>query len=269
MSGPVLAVADLAVSVAGRRVVDGADIVLAPGEVTALVGRSGSGKSLMARSLLGLLPGSARATGTALLDTGDGRVHDLLKLPPRLLHPLRGPGIGYVFQEAQASLNPTVTIGGHLQETLKAHGVHRAQRRARGLDVLRQAGIQAPERIWPAYPFELSGGQAQRVAIALAWARAPRLLIADEVTSALDPVAQADVLDMLRAGTAAGDRALLLITHDLAVAGRWADRVAVLDGGRIVEEGPAERLLRDPAHPFTSALVRASGSIHATVGRHH
>ncbi|MFC3998412.1 ATP-binding cassette domain-containing protein [Nocardiopsis sediminis] len=259
-AGPVLDVAGLGVRVGGRDVVAGLGLRLAAGEVTALVGRSGSGKSLTARALIGLLPDGARARGSALLDTGAG-VHDLLGLPAHRLRTLRGSGIGYVFQEAQASLNPTVTVGTHVRETLAAHGVPRALRRGRGLAALSEAGIAGPERIWAARPFELSGGQAQRVALALACVLDPRLLIADEVTSALDPVTQARVLDLLRDRTAGTGRALLLITHDLAVAGRWADRVAVLDGGRIVENGPADAVLGAPAHPFTAALVRAAGGL--------
>ncbi|ASU82128.1 ABC transporter ATP-binding protein [Nocardiopsis gilva YIM 90087] len=259
MSSTVLTISGLRVEIAGRRLIDGLDLALASGEITALVGRSGSGKSLTARAVAGLLPEGAAARGQALLDRGRGRSEDLLGLSPYRLRRLRGAAIGYVFQESQAALNPTVTVGGHLRETLKAHDVPRSHRRNRGLAALRQAGLPAPEQLWSAYPFELSGGQAQRVALALATALDPRLLIADEVTSALDPVTQAGVLDILRTGARAGQRAVLLITHDLAVAGRWADRLAVLDGGRIVESGPSCQVLRDPAHPFTAELVRASG----------
>ncbi|CAM4223378.1 hypothetical protein GCM10009799_03910 [Nocardiopsis rhodophaea] len=256
----MLTISGLAVDVAGRRVVDGVDLDLAAGEITALAGRSGSGKSLTARAVAGLLPGGATVSGRVLLNR-DGRAEDLLGLSPHRLRRLRGSAIGYVFQESQAALNPTVTVGGHLLETLKAHGVPRPHRRTRGLAALRQAGLPAPERLWSAYPFELSGGQAQRVALALASALDPPVLIADEVTSALDPVTQAGVLDILRAGARVGQRAVLLITHDLAVAGCWADRLAVLDGGRIVESGPSCRVLRAPAHPFTADLVRASGVV--------
>ncbi|WP_017626115.1 ATP-binding cassette domain-containing protein [Nocardiopsis chromatogenes] len=256
-AAPVLDVSGLRVEVGGRRVVDCLDLVLRAGEATALVGRSGSGKSLTARALAGLLPEGAARSGSARFTSGDGAGADLLSLPPGRMRALRGPGIGYAFQEAQASLNPTVPVGAHLQETLKAHGVARDRRRARGLAALRGAGLEAPERLWRAYPFELSGGQAQRVALALACVLDPRLLIADEITSALDPLTQAGVLDTLRARTAAGG-SLLLITHDLAVAARWADRVAVLDGGRIAESGPAEEVLRSPRHPFTRELVRAA-----------
>ncbi|WP_017593209.1 ATP-binding cassette domain-containing protein [Nocardiopsis potens] len=266
MSGAVLAVTGLRVRLGGRTVIDGLDLVLPAGRVTALVGRSGSGKSLAARSLLGLAPRGAERSGAALLDLGGGRTADLLAAPPDRLRALRGREVGYVFQEAQASLNPTITVGAHLAETLKAHGVPRGRRREQGLAALRGAGLDDPAALLRAYPFELSGGQAQRVALALARALRPRLLIADEVTSALDPVTQAGVLDVLRADAAAPDgsapdgsgRALLLVTHDLAVAGRWADRIAVLDGGRIAEEGPARDVLAAPRHPFTAELVRAA-----------
>ncbi|MDA2805605.1 ABC transporter ATP-binding protein [Nocardiopsis suaedae] len=257
MTAPVLDVSGLRVDVGGRRVVDGLDLVLRAGEATALVGRSGSGKSLTARALTGLLPEGAARSGAARFTSWDGTAADLLSLPPGRMRALRGPGIGHAFQEAQASLNPTVTVGAHLKEALKAHGAERSRRRARGLAALRGAGLEDPERLWRAYPFELSGGQAQRVALALACVLEPRLLIADEVTSALDPLTQAAVLDVLRARTGAGG-SLLLITHDLAVAARWADRVAVLDRGRIAEAGPADEVLRSPRHPFTRELVRAA-----------
>lgn len=258
----VLRIRDLVVEVPGpgghgrRRVIGGLDLLVAAGEVTALVGRSGSGKSLTARAVAALLPEGARARGSVLLE--DGAPLQVLGLSPRRARALRGRRVGYVFQEAEASLNPVITVGRHLEETLGAHGVARARRRERGLAALREAGLPDPAGLWRAHPFELSGGQAQRVAIALASAPDPRLLIADEITSALDPVAQAAVLDTLRANVLAKGRAVLLITHDLAVAGRWADRIAVLEGGGIVEEGPAARVLAAPAHPFTRDLVRAS-----------
>ncbi|MBB6173934.1 ABC-type glutathione transport system ATPase component [Nocardiopsis mwathae] len=255
----VLTLSGLTIDVAGRRVVDGLDLALAPGEITALAGRSGSGKSLTARAVAGLLPDGAAASGEARLDCGHGQAVELLGLPRHRLRRLRGPALGYAFQESRAALNPTVTVGGHLLETLKAHGIPRAHRRERGTAALRQAGLAGSERLWAAYPSELSGGQAQRVALALACVLDPRLLIADEVTSALDPVTQAGVLDILRAWARAGRRAVLLITHDLAVTGRWADRLAVLDGGRIVESGPSVEVLLRPRHPFTADLVRASG----------
>lgn len=261
---PVLTVSGLNVRIAAQPVVSGLDLELAPGSVTALVGRSGSGKSLTARALAGLLPAGAAASGSARL-TGDPPV-ELLGTPERRMRRLRGSALGYVFQESRASLNPTVSVGRHLRETVRAHGVPRRSRRTTVLEALRRAGIGEPDRVCGAYPFELSGGQVQRVALALGWVLGPRLLVADEVTSALDPVTQAGVLDVLRADAVASGRAVLLITHDLAVAHRWADRVAVLaePGGqpgarRIVESGPAEQLLRAPADPFTAELVRASG----------
>ncbi|GAB3478648.1 ATP-binding cassette domain-containing protein [Nocardiopsis coralliicola] len=264
---PVLAVSGLRIAAGGRTVVDGLDLDLYPGEVTALVGRSGSGKSLTALALLGLLPDGAAASGSAVYAPPGGVPADLLALPERDRERVRGAGIGLVFQDAQASLNPTLTVRRHFTETLAAHGVPRRARADRGRRALLAAGLADPDGMLAAYPFELSGGQAQRVAVALARAAGPCVLIADEATSHLDPVAQAAVLDTLRADAAgaggqdrAAGRAVLLITHDLAVAGRWADRVAVLDGGRIVEAGPVQRLLGAPAHPFTAALVRASGA---------
>ncbi|MGI5325454.1 ABC transporter ATP-binding protein [Actinomadura nitritigenes] len=224
-----LTVSGLTVDVPGRRVVHGVDLAVPAGRVLALVGPSGSGKTLTARAVAGLHPHG----GTVLVD---GRP------------PVRGRDVGYAFQDALASLNPTVTVRRHLTETVKAHGT--------GDPGTALARFGLDPALAAAHPFELSGGQAQRVALALATVHEPPVLIADEVTTALDPVTQASVLDLVRAQ--ARDRAVLLITHDLAAAARWADDIAVMRDGRIVEHGPAKRILGEPESDLARELVAAA-----------
>ncbi|MFC5183174.1 ABC transporter ATP-binding protein [Actinomadura harenae] len=237
----------LTIDVPGRRVVDGLDLTVPRGRVVALAGPSGSGKSLTARSVVGLNREGVRAGGAIMLGETD-----LLTLPERELRAVRGRRVGYAFQDAVASLNPTITIGRHLTETVRAH-----RAAADGRDALRRCGLD-PDAVWHARPYELSGGQAQRAALALATVLGPDLLIADEVTTALDPVTQAEVLDAVRAQARDEDRAVLLITHDLAVAARWADEIAVITEGRVVEQGPPGTVLGEPRHPFTRALASAA-----------
>ncbi|MEV5828687.1 ATP-binding cassette domain-containing protein [Spirillospora sp. NPDC052242] len=224
-----LTVEGLTVDVPGRRVVHGLDLDVPAGRVLALVGPSGSGKTLTARAIAGLRPhgGTVRVDGRA---------------------PERGRDVGYAFQDALASLNPTVTVRRHLTETVRAHGT--------GDPDAALARFGLDPSLAAAYPFELSGGQAQRVALALATVHEPPVLIADEVTSALDPVAQAAVLDLVR--SASSDRAVLLITHDLAAAARWADDIAVMRDGRIVEHGPAARILTHPRTDLARDLAAAA-----------
>jgi peptide/nickel transport system ATP-binding protein len=246
----VLTLRDLTVDVPGRRVVDGLSLEVGAGRVVALVGPSGGGKSLTARSIVRLHRNGVRTNGTVLL--GDT---DVLALGPREMREARGRRIGYAFQDAAGSLNPTVTVGRHLSETVRAHGRGDAERL--GAQALRRCGLD-PGGLWGAYPFELSGGQVQRAALALATVLEPELLIADEVTTALDPVTQAAVLDAVRSQAVDEGRAVLLITHDLAVAGRWADEIAVLSEGRLAEHGAAAKVLGEPTAPFTRALVKAA-----------
>ncbi|MFF5260500.1 ABC transporter ATP-binding protein [Actinomadura viridis] len=253
----------------GRRVVDGLSLRVPAGAIVALAGRSGSGKSLTARSVVRLHGPRVRVTGSVLLGDGD-RTVDAMRLGARELRRIRGRRVGYAFQDAAAALNPVITIGRHLTETVRAHGGTGARgtgargtgargqgARGPGAAALERCGLD-PARVWDARPYELSGGQIQRAALALATVLDPDLLVADEVTTALDPVTQAAVLDTLRAEAAANGRAVLLITHDLAVAGRWADEIAVLAEGRVVEQGPSGEVLAAPQHPFTRELVEAA-----------
>ncbi|XVQ09330.1 ABC transporter ATP-binding protein [Spirillospora sp. CA-255316] len=254
----VLEIRGLTVDVPGaagarRRVVGGLSLHVPAGRIVALAGPSGSGKSLTARSVVRLHDPAAgvRVSGSVLL----GEV-DVMGLDRRGLRAVRGRRAGYAFQDAAAALNPVVTIGRHLAETVRAHGGGDARRA--GAAALERCGLD-PAEVWDARPYELSGGQVQRAALALATVLEPDLLIADEVTTALDPVTQAAVLDTIRAQALADGRAVLLITHDLAVAGRWADEIAVLSEGRIVERGPSRRILDAPEAPFTRELVAAAG----------
>jgi peptide/nickel transport system ATP-binding protein len=225
---------------------------VAPGEVLGLVGESGSGKSLTALALAGLLPAGARTAGSVVFEG-----QELVGAGERALCRVRGRGIGIVFQEPATALNPLLTIGEQVAETARVHGgFTAAAARARAAATLERVGLPPTAVGLGRYPHELSGGQRQRVAIALAVALAPRLLIADEPTTALDVTTQAQILALL-AGLAAKERmALILISHDLAVVAGVAPRIAILQAGRIVEQGPTLSVLRAPAHAYTRALVR-------------
>ena len=230
--------------------VDGISFTLDRGETLAIVGESGCGKSSAALSLLRLVP----AAGSARLD---GR--DLLALGERDLLAVRGGEIGMVFQEPMTSLNPVLTIGEQIAEALHAHGsTTRERARVRAIELLGLTGIPDPQRQVEAYPHTLSGGMRQRAMIAMAIACAPKLLIADEPTTALDVTVQAQILELLRDLQSRLAMALLLITHDLGVVAELADRVAVMYAGRIVETAPAERLFPQPLHPYTAGLLTAS-----------
>jgi peptide/nickel transport system ATP-binding protein len=225
---------------------------VAPGEVLGLIGESGSGKSLTALALAGLLPAGARTAGSVVFE---GR--ELVGAGERVLCRVRGRGIGIVFQEPATALNPLLTIGAQVAETARVHGgFTAAAARARAAATLERVGLPPAAVGLDRYPHELSGGQRQRVAIALAVALAPRLLVADEPTTALDVTTQAQILTLL-ARLAAQDRmALILISHDLALVAGVAPRIAILQAGRIVEQGPTLAVLRAPAHAYTRALVR-------------
>jgi ABC-type dipeptide/oligopeptide/nickel transport system ATPase component/MFS family permease len=246
---PALAVEDLTVSFGARTVVSGVDLVLDPGERVALLGASGSGKTLVARAVLGALPPGARASGRVRV----GGV-DVLGLPAA-----RRPAaarVAGVSQDPSAALNPLVPVGRQLAMPLRDHRLHGAAlARALG-DRLAAVGIEDPDRVLRSCAGELSGGQRQRVCIALALASRAGVLVADEPTTALDLVTQAQVVEVLR-GRAA-DAALLFITHDVAVAAALCTRALVLWEGRVVEQGPLDRLVADPVHPHTRALVRSA-----------
>ncbi len=249
----LLSVEDLSVTFGTRRVVDGVSFTLDRGETLALVGESGSGKSMTALSLLQLLPPGGRATGRILLDG-----QSVIGAPESELRRLRGGAAGIVFQEPMTSLNPLTRIGRQVAEAVKLHTpIDNGALRARVIELLDQAGFPDAEQRLSAFPHQLSGGQRQRVMIAMALANDPRLLIADEPTTALDVTIQAQILKLLADQKRARGLALLLITHDLAIVRRYADRVAVMKDGRVVEAGRAEEVFQMPHHPYTCMLLAA------------
>ncbi|MEE1825434.1 ABC transporter ATP-binding protein [Streptomyces sp. BE20] len=251
----LLEVTDLSVVHPGPvRAVDGVSLALAPGAALVLLGESGSGKTTLARTLIGLPGRSARVTGRISLAGTE-----LSALDERALSRVRGRRIGYVPQDPGGSLDPLRRIGPQLAEVLRRHRITRA-RRATGdaaVRLLATAGIPDPERVARAYPHELSGGLRQRAAIAVAIACGPDLVIADEPTTALDALVRGRILDLFATLRADCGIALLLVTHDLAVARRVGGEVAVMCEGRVVEAGPAARVLSAPGHPFTAALLAA------------
>ncbi|MDD8021860.1 MAG: dipeptide ABC transporter ATP-binding protein [Paracoccaceae bacterium] len=244
----------LTLMIGAAPILRGVTLGLGPGEILGLVGESGSGKSMTALAVMGLLPQGARTLGRIWLEG-----QDVLALTERQMCALRGNQIGMIFQEPMTALNPLMTIGDQVAETLMVHRkMPRAEARQIARDKLDRVGLTAPRFPLSLYPHELSGGQRQRVAIAMAIALQPRVLIADEPTTALDVTTQAEVLDLLRDLARTEDMALILITHDLAVVAGMADRVAVMRRGEIVETGLTETLFRAPQHPYTAQLLAAS-----------
>jgi len=224
------------------------------GETLAIVGESGCGKSVTSMSVLRLIPQPPGRIGGAIRFDG----HDLLALPEREMRALRGKDIGMIFQEPMTSLNPVLTVGRQIAETFRVH--ERLSRRAaaaRAIDMLALVGIAEPERCVRAYPHQLSGGMRQRVMIAIALACTPRLLIADEPTTALDVTIQAQILDLMRDLKTRVGAAIMLITHDLGVVADMAQRVVVMYAGRKVEEAAVADLFAAPLHPYTRGLLGA------------
>ncbi|BBK38853.1 ABC transporter ATP-binding protein [Allostella sp. ATCC 35155] len=237
-----------------RFAVRGLSLDLAPGELLCIVGESGSGKSLTARAVMGLLPDlGLRASAGSILFEGQ----DLLALPPRRMEALRGREISMIFQEPMTALNPLMRVGDQIAELFHIHGVRlgRAERRERVAALLADLHLPDPERVAAAYPFELSGGQRQRVMIAIAFALRPRLLIADEPTTALDVTTQMQILRLLKELQRERGTGVLFITHDFGVVAEIADRVAVMRHGELVEEGTAAEVLRRPRHDYTRTLI--------------
>jgi oligopeptide/dipeptide ABC transporter ATP-binding protein len=233
------------------RAVDGVSLALAAGETVCLVGESGCGKSVTAQSIARLVPAppARYAAGEILLK---GR--DVLKMSEEELRTIRGGVVSYVFQDPSASLNPVFCVGAQIKESLKLHRPDKATD-AEVIRLLKLVGIPAPESRLKNYPFEMSGGMQQRVMIAMALASEPKLLVADEPTTALDVTIQAQILDLLRDLKQRLGMAILLITHNLGIVGDIADRVAVMYAGQIVELAPARELLQRPLHPYTKALM--------------
>ncbi|MBO9429313.1 dipeptide ABC transporter ATP-binding protein [Sulfitobacter sp. R18_1] len=251
----LLTVSNLSLSIHGLRILDGVTFSVAPGEIVAVTGESGSGKSMTALAAMQLLPKGATTTGHIML--GDD---DLSQMSEAALCGVRGNDIGMVFQEPMTALNPVQTIGRQVAETIRVHepGVSRAEAEARAADTLTRVGLPQDRFPLSRYPHELSGGQRQRVVIAIAIALRPRLLIADEPTTALDVTTQAQILTLLTRLAREDGMGLLMITHDLAVVADMADRIIVMRKGQIVEQGETQTLLHDMRHPYTKMLFDAS-----------
>ncbi|HEV2069290.1 MAG TPA: ABC transporter ATP-binding protein [Acidimicrobiales bacterium] len=258
MDDPLLDVRDLRVtfpSEAGAvTAVDGVSFSIAAGERLGIVGESGAGKSLTALSIMRLIPTPpARISGEVRF-----RGTDLLTLSHKQLRRVRGLRIAMIFQDPVTCLNPAMTVGDQIVEAIRAHeAVSKREARARAIDLLAQVGIPAAARRADEYPHRLSGGMAQRAMIAMAVSCGPELLLADEPTTALDVSIQAQIVDLLRSLYEERGTAVVLITHDLALMARFAERIVVLHRGRIVEEGPVERIYAEPAHPYTMGLLEA------------
>jgi dipeptide transport system ATP-binding protein len=234
------------------RAVDGVSLTVDAGEVQAIVGESGSGKSVAMLAVMGLLPWTAKVTADRLAFDGN----DLLSLTPRQRRAIVGKDMAMIFQEPMSSLNPCFTVGFQIGEALRVHlGLDRAERRARSIELLRAVGIPDPERRLSAFPHLLSGGMNQRVMIAMALACNPKLVIADEPTTALDVTIQAQILDLLLDLQKETGMGLVLITHDMGVVAETAEQVAVFYAGQKVEEQDVRPLFADPHHPYTAALL--------------
>jgi peptide/nickel transport system ATP-binding protein len=247
-----LEVQDLVVEIDGSRVIDGVSFAVEDGQRFGLIGESGSGKSLTALAVLGLLPEGATASGSI-------RWHgtELIGMPDRELAKLRGDDIGMVFQEPRTALNPIRTVGRQIAESVRIHEhVGRREARERAIVEAARVNLPDPETIIDRYPHQLSGGQRQRVAIAMALACRPKLLIADEPTTALDVTIQAEILKLLLSLVNEQGMSLVFITHDLAVLSQIATHAAVLEHGRVIEQAPVPTLLSTPSSPVTQALLR-------------
>jgi peptide/nickel transport system ATP-binding protein len=261
---PLLEVSNLHIRFGAFEAVCGISFAIAPGETLGLVGESGSGKSATSLALMRLLPPTASLTGSIALGG-----ENLLALPEAQVRSKRGTDIAMIFQEPMTALNPVMPIGRQIAEAVLAHAPRtpRAELRNRVLAAMREVALPEPERRLADYPHQFSGGQRQRIVIAMALINRPRLLIADEPTTALDVTVQAQVLDLLRRLKRERGLSMLFISHDLAVVGQVADRVAVMQRGCIVEHGPVREVLRSPAHPYTRQLLASLPSMQTDRGR--
>jgi len=264
MSDPLLSINDLRIVFKSGddcvEAVSGASLSIQKGEVIALVGESGSGKTVTALAVTRLLPINA-------IKNISGRIlfhgHDLLGMPESELRRIRGRQIAYVFQEPGSALNPVFTVGYQIEEALRLQGRHK-NRREKIADLLESVGIREPGRVANAYPHQLSGGQQQRVMLAMALAGEPELLIADEPTTALDVTVQAQILELLKQLQSTHNMAVMLITHNLAIAAAFTQRIAVMYAGQIVETGISRELIHQPRHPYTKALLNAVPRLRGT-----
>ncbi|MFI5395475.1 MAG: ABC transporter ATP-binding protein [Candidatus Binatia bacterium] len=245
------------------RAVDGVSFSVDPGRTLGLVGESGCGKTMTALSILRLAPATARVSGEILFD---GR--NLLTSSEAEMRQLRGNAIAMIFQEPMSSLNPVFTIGNQIAEAVRLHqGLNRRAAREKAIEMLRLVEMAEPERRVDEYPHQLSGGMRQRVMIAMALSCHPRLLIADEPTTALDVTIQAQILDLLASLQQRLGMALILVTHDLGIVAERADEVAIMYAGRIVERAPVEAIFARPRHPYTRGLLRSIPKVGAAKAR--
>ena len=244
--------------------VDGVSFHIDEGEILGLVGESGCGKSVTSLSIMRLIPDPpGQITGGSVLFEG----RDLLKIPERQMRQVRGGSIGMIFQEPMTSLNPVLTIGRQITEAIEVHlDLKGRSARNRGIEILDRVGLPDSGRRFDDYPHQLSGGQRQRVMIAMAISCNPRLLIADEATTALDVTIQAQILELLQSLCEEFRMALLIITHNLGVVARYAERVAVMYAGKIIESGPADAIYAAPRHPYTAGLLSSVPRLDAPVG---
>jgi oligopeptide/dipeptide ABC transporter ATP-binding protein len=268
MSDPLLSVEKLRVQFWTQRgtvhAVNGISFEIAPGETLGIVGESGCGKSVTSLALLGILPRAGRLAGGSALFEG----RDLLKLPDKELRRIRGREIAMIFQDPMTSLNPVLTVGRQIREALETHfGMERKPAEARAAELLDQVGIPAARSRVDDYPHQFSGGMRQRAMIAMALACEPKLLIADEPTTALDVTIQAQILNLLRELVAERDTALVLITHDLGVVAGMCERVHVMYAGMFMETGSAEQVFETPRHPYTLGLLQSVPRLDAPRGR--
>lgn len=254
----VLEVRDLRVSFRTDRgmvaAVKGVDLALAPGRIHALVGESGSGKSVTGSTIMGLTRGPRTTIAGEILYAGE----DLIRSDEKRLRDLRGRELAMVFQDPMRSLNPMHRVGRQIAETIEVNeGLSRKEAAARAVEMLRIVGIRDPERAARSYPHEFSGGMRQRVVIAIALACEPKVLVADEPTTALDVTIQAQILDLMVSMARSMGTAVMLVTHDLGVVGRYADDVSVMYGGEILERGSVTDVLVSPQHEYTKRLMAA------------
>ena len=257
--GPILSVRNLHLAIAGRRrhtpILRGVSLDIAPGEVHGLVGESGAGKTMIGKVILGIQPSRTVVTGGSVRFGG----RDITHLPERERRRLMGRGLGLIPQDPMTSLNPARRIGGQIADVLRLHlGMDRAAARARALDLLDDVHIREPERVLRRYPHELSGGMRQRVLIAIAFACRPKLIVADEPTTALDVTVQRQVLALIKEMQAQEGASILFVTHDLGVVAKTCDRVTVLHGGRVLEAGDTRAIVEAPQHDYTKALMAAT-----------
>lgn len=234
--------------------ISGIDLTIKRGEILCIVGESGSGKTVASLSLMQLIPAAGKVTSGEI--SFEGR--DLLKLKKREMAQIRGKSIAMIFQDPMMALDPVYTCGNQIMEAIRTHeNLTKPDAHAKAMQLLKQVGIPHPQRVMNSYPHELSGGMCQRISIAIALSCSPKLLIADEPTTALDVTVQAQILELLKKIRRDMNMSIMLITHDLGVVAEMADRVAVMYAGKVMEEGDVRSIFHNPQHPYTRGLIRS------------